>query len=309
MRFKTLFVVAVSVGLLGACGETGKFYEAGSWNTSNYTDNWDVKGAKNMESVGSPFQKALHKEYVALAAEELAESDLNDSGLFLNKARASARGESLGPQRVPMRNLTDGQAQTLSDARARLVDAILMGRADVHTPKHAARAQAMFDCWMEELEENIQPNDISKCQKGFEAAMAKLKTAKIAMPAPPPAPMPAPAPMAKEMPKPYVVYFGFDRAHLTSEARATIKQAAADYGKFKPSKIVISGHTDRSGANPYNVSLSKRRVSAVADALVSSGVPSARISQSHHGEDRPMVSTADGQREAQNRRVEIDYQN
>ncbi len=305
MRFKTLFVVIASIGLLAACGETGKFYEAGSWNTSNYTDNWDVKGAQNMESVGTPFQKALHKEYVALAKNELSENDLNDSGLFLNKARASARGESLGPQRVPMRNLTDGQAKTLSAARARLVDAILMGRADVHTPNHAARAQAMFDCWMEELEENIQPNDISKCQKGFEAAMAKLKTAKIAMPAP----APAPAPMAKEMPKPYVVYFDFDRAHLTSAARATIKQAAGDYDKFKPSKIVISGHTDRAGANPYNVKLSKRRVSAVADALVSYGVPSTGISQSHHGEDRPKVSTPDGRRESQNRRVEIDFQN
>ena len=306
MKFKTLFAVVASMGLLAACGETGKFYEAGSWNTSNYTDNWDVKGAKNMESVGTPFQKALHTEYVALAEHELAESDLNDSGLFLNKARASARGESLGPQRVPMRNLTDDQAKTLSAARARLVDAILMGRADVHTPADAARAQVMFDCWMEELEENIQPNDISKCQKEFEAAMAKLKTGKVAMK---PAPAPAPAPMVKEMPKPYVVYFDFDRAHLTSEARAIIMQAADDYKKFKPSKIVISGHTDRSGSSPYNENLSKRRVSAVADALISNGVPSSGVSQSHHGENKPKVSTPDGKREAQNRRVEIDFQN
>lgn len=48
-----------------------------------------------------------------------------------------------------------------------------------------------------------------------------------------------------------------------------------------------------------------RRAQAVRDALVDSGVSAADIAVFAKGETNPLVQTADGVREPQNRRVEI----
>ena len=64
-------------------------------------------------------------------------------------------------------------------------------------------------------------------------------------------------------------------------------------------------HADRSGPENYNMALSLRRANAVKDALVREGVPATAISVVGKGETQPLVPTADGVREPQNRRVEI----
>ncbi|MGQ0661750.1 OmpA family protein, partial [Sphingosinicella sp.] len=53
------------------------------------------------------------------------------------------------------------------------------------------------------------------------------------------------------------------------------------------------------------VDLSQRRANNVATYLEGRGVPRASISTEAFGESRPLVETADGVREPQNRRVEI----
>ena len=55
----------------------------------------------------------------------------------------------------------------------------------------------------------------------------------------------------------------------------------------------------------YNQRLSQRRADAVAAELVARGVPRNIITVQAFGESRPLVPTADGVREPQNRRVEI----
>lgn len=316
-RLKTIFLAVASLTILSACGDKGKFYDAGGWNTTNYVSNYDVDGIRSMPSSGTAFQQALHTEYVALAKSSKDEQDLNDAGFFLFKARASALGQTVGPQRVPARNLPADKVSVLSAARARLVAHLNPGDAMTRAPKTAAKAQAMFDCWMEQQEENHQPADIEACKSAFFAALKKLGPVKVvekpmpapapaAAPAPAPAPKPAPPPMA--MPGPFVVFFGFDSVDLSAEAMATIRDAAAAAKNASPSKIVLSGHADRSGANAYNMQLSRHRVAAVGNALMEAGVSRKIIEQSRRGEDEPAVVTADGVREAANRRVEITFQ-
>jgi len=69
--------------------------------------------------------------------------------------------------------------------------------------------------------------------------------------------------------------------------------------------VTATGHTDKSGPDDYNMALSLRRANAVKDALVRDGVPAGVISVVGRGESQPLVPTADGVREPQNRRVEI----
>ena len=54
--------------------------------------------------------------------------------------------------------------------------------------------------------------------------------------------------------------------------------------------------------------LSQRRAEAIKAELVKNGVPANEISVVAKGESQPLVPTADGVREPQNRRVQIVFQ-
>ena len=69
--------------------------------------------------------------------------------------------------------------------------------------------------------------------------------------------------------------------------------------------LTVIGHADRSGSPKYNQGLSQRRANTVKGALVAEGIPGGSISTSAKGESEPLVPTADGVREPQNRRVHI----
>jgi len=121
---------------------------------------------------------------------------------------------------------------------------------------------------------------------------------------------PVAAPMQPAAPAPsiartYLVFFDFNRADLTARAREIIGEAAQNARRAQSTRIEVAGHADRSGTPQYNQRLSQRRAEAVASELVARGVGRDEIGVSAFGESRPLVPTADGVREPQNRRVEI----
>lgn len=120
------------------------------------------------------------------------------------------------------------------------------------------------------------------------------------------APVVAPAPAAAPAPaRTYLVFFDFDRADLTDRARQIIAEAAQNSSRVGATRIEVAGHADRSGSPQYNQRLSQRRADAVAAELTRLGVARSAITVQAFGESRPLVPTADGVREPQNRRVEI----
>jgi len=131
---------------------------------------------------------------------------------------------------------------------------------------------------------------------------------KKAMPEPKPAAAPAPAPTpAPAAPKEeeFIVFFDFDSSKLTPEALSILKSAADSAKKGHYTRIVLTGHADRAGPTDYNFALSRRRADAVQAELVRLGVSSGVMTVEAKGETEPLVPTADGVPEAQNRRVEI----
>jgi len=123
-------------------------------------------------------------------------------------------------------------------------------------------------------------------------------------PPPPPPSQPAPAPVA-EPARTYLVFFDWDRADLTARARQIIGEAAQASTRVQVTRIEVNGYTDLSGTARYNQGLSVRRANAVAAELVRDGVPRNEIVARGFGESNPLVPTAQGVREPQNRRVEI----
>jgi OOP family OmpA-OmpF porin len=115
---------------------------------------------------------------------------------------------------------------------------------------------------------------------------------------------PPPQPQAA-VPPSFMVFFDWDRSNLSPQAVGVIQQAANAYKTKGQARITATGHADKSGPDQYNMALSLRRANAVKDQLVREGVPANVISVVGRGESMPLVQTADGVREPQNRRVEI----
>ncbi len=123
---------------------------------------------------------------------------------------------------------------------------------------------------------------------------------------PPPAPEPMPTPPPAIV-GPFIVFFDWDRSDITPQAAAILDNAASAYQQTGQAQVVLAGHADRSGSADYNVGLSQRRADAVRSYLAGRGVPDGAIATEAFGESRPLVETADGVREPQNRRVEITF--
>jgi len=126
------------------------------------------------------------------------------------------------------------------------------------------------------------------------------------VPPPPPAPVP-PAPPAPhvEVQRAFQVFFDFNKSDITAAAARVIQAAADNVKAGHVTQIVVTGHTDTVGSAQYNQGLSERRAAAVKTQLVTDGVASNGISTRGVGKTGLLVPTADGVREAQNRRAEI----
>lgn len=275
-NFKNIFVISIGMAVLAACSAI------------------DIDKTRQMPSKGTAFQQALHKEYAELAFLEDDEGDSEDAIYFNNKSMMAAAGNKVDPQKTKERNLSGDGKWELEAARGALVAELGSGARD-RMPEKAARAQAMFDCWIQEKEENDQPKDIARCRSAFDQAMKEIRQAPMASAAPGP------------LPGPYVVFFAFDSSKLDAKAMAVIKEAAAEGKAVNIARMVLNGHADRAGANAYNKRLSQARVDAVGNALVNAGLSRQMVLRSSLGEDFSVVPTADGKREPKNRRVDIKF--
>lgn len=123
------------------------------------------------------------------------------------------------------------------------------------------------------------------------------------IPAAPMAPPAPPAPISRT----YLVFFDWDRYDLSNEAREILRDAAGDARQGNAVAVEVRGHADRSGPDDYNMRLSQKRADSVRSYLGELGIPRDTIETKALGEKEPLVPTADGVREPQNRRAEVIY--
>jgi outer membrane protein OmpA-like peptidoglycan-associated protein len=148
---------------------------------------------------------------------------------------------------------------------------------------------------------------------GYIDASAGLGVMHLAEVAPPPqwVPPPPPPPPVAAAPPPqhFAVFFDFNRATLTDEAREVVKNAVNVAQQTGMVRIKITGHTDTVGSETYNDRLSVRRAQSVKAEMVADGLSPMQISVEGKGFHDPLVSTGPGVREPQNRRAVIDLGN
>ena len=110
-------------------------------------------------------------------------------------------------------------------------------------------------------------------------------------------------------PRPWVTFadflFDFDQSVIRTSETSKVDKLG-QYMKDNPNvEIGIDGYADPRGTTQYNQPLSQRRVDAIKAALVSAGVPSARIQTGAFGETRLKCSEATAACWQRDRRVEV----
>ncbi|PKU26126.1 OmpA family protein [Telmatospirillum siberiense] len=261
---------------------------------------------------GSPFTQALAREYRAFSASERAQYSWFNSQYFARKGLSAAHGSAVPPEELADWHIADGQAiHDLNAGRARLVGA-LGSAAPTRVPALTATAQVKFDCWVEQQDKGWKTDEIAACRKDFQAAMDAIEVqAKVAPAAEPTAHAGhTAAPTAAAKPAKagrYQLFFDFNQTILTPEAAHIVTDLVAAAKAAGYPKLVITGYTDLAGSDDYNIRLSLKRAETVRKALLAAGVPAQKLVTEGRGKADPLVTTADGTREPQNRRVLVRF--
>ena len=99
--------------------------------------------------------------------------------------------------------------------------------------------------------------------------------------------------------------FALNSDKISDGAKADLASAATVFQKYPDTYLMIEGHTDDTGADAYNMTLSEKRANSVADFLISKGVDPSRVQRKWYGETQPKYANDSEANRSKNRRVEV----
>ncbi|MBF0472109.1 MAG: OmpA family protein [Gammaproteobacteria bacterium] len=103
----------------------------------------------------------------------------------------------------------------------------------------------------------------------------------------------------------YRIYFEGGTA-FTEASQQQLKEITSTINSRDVPKLVISGHSDSTGSEAYNLKLSRSRAESVRNYLLEHGIDKESITDlQFHGYNNPLVKTPFGVAEPKNRRVEV----
>lgn len=121
---------------------------------------------RTMNLEGKDFNKALAREYRLLAQKKAANAGWWDADLFAEKGLLAAQGGMVEPELPENWNIPLDRLAPLQEARRTLLDTVT-GTAVTLSPEASARAIVLYDCWVEQAEDNIRPAELEECRAGF----------------------------------------------------------------------------------------------------------------------------------------------
>ena len=132
----------------------------------------------------------------------------------------------------------------------------------------------------------------------------------VVEPEPEPEPAPAPEPVAKE---PIITtatlggeaLFNTNSSELTQSAEQALAELVIELQGYQEiSSIEVAGHTDSTGEEGYNQSLSESRAAAV-ESFLAAAFPNVPVSSVGFGETSPVATNSTPEGRQLNRRVEV----
>jgi outer membrane protein OmpA-like peptidoglycan-associated protein len=101
------------------------------------------------------------------------------------------------------------------------------------------------------------------------------------------------------------VTFAVDSSDISASFYPVLDSVALVLNEFDKTLVEVAGHTDSTGSESYNQSLSQKRSGSVTAYLTSRSVRSDRLISVGAGETRPIATNDTAAGRQQNRRVEI----
>ncbi len=112
-------------------------------------------------------------------------------------------------------------------------------------------------------------------------------------------------PEPKEIAPAVQIYFKVNQSEIAPAEMAKLSALVKKLKDIPEYRLVLTGHTDSTGNDDYNMELSKDRVDAVYDALAEMEINEDFMMQKYFGRSKPRTNETDKEMAARNRRVEI----
>lgn len=181
--------------------------------------------------------------------------------------------------------------------KARLILSALLNKTSdtiMANPVQTARLHFYYECWLEQVKDNTK--DVSNCRDNFHASIGKLIN-------------------RIDEEKEFInysndihsVYFILNHDKIEQRSIRAMQNLILELRKIKtPMQIVLYGYTDRVGEKPYNIKLAQRRIDAVKNILLNSGlVTEENITTKAYGENDPLINVDTIINNPHSRRVDI----
>ncbi|MFN0048019.1 MAG: OmpA family protein [Cytophagales bacterium] len=101
------------------------------------------------------------------------------------------------------------------------------------------------------------------------------------------------------------IQFEYSSTVFTQNSASALEDLYKILAEQKNMIVEISGHTDDSGSDTFNIKLSRWRAAAVVDYLVGKGIRAWRLKSVGYGEIRPIAANDTDEGKSLNRRVEM----
>jgi outer membrane protein OmpA-like peptidoglycan-associated protein len=103
----------------------------------------------------------------------------------------------------------------------------------------------------------------------------------------------------------FTLYFIEGKDEFTEESKLIVDKVLSEIAKRPVPDVLVVGHTDLVGSDPFNDALGQQRAETVRAALIRLGIPAEDVRATSRGKREPAVPTPDGVPEPLNRRVVI----
>jgi len=101
------------------------------------------------------------------------------------------------------------------------------------------------------------------------------------------------------------VLFAVNKSDLSTEARGNLDKLVTVLNTYPDTNIEVQGHTDDTGTEAYNQTLSEKRAASVSGYLTEKGINTARVTTKGYGELAPKYDNTTDEGRTRNRRVEF----
>lgn len=101
------------------------------------------------------------------------------------------------------------------------------------------------------------------------------------------------------------VYFDTNKYNINSDSQLLLNKLSAILLEYPDTNVIVIGHTDSTGAEDYNMTLSKNRAFSVTNYFVSKGLAPTRFTTNWFGEEQPVADNTTAEGRSKNRRVNM----